>query len=339
MLTVSMVGQVQAVPVTTVDNVTYSSPALTVSGLAMAAQTVTAHITTPTASTWQFHLAGTGGSGALRAMDAIPTLTSGTSTNGTWSATVYMPSTADGTWSLSSVNVCAPDCGGAPIAVPAAPTFTVTGHHQPRLSLGVVPSPLPYPQKGGVVKGRVIDSDTLQGMPGVAIGYSNDANCVQFPPDGPIGFLVTKKTNSGGYYDFSPTNLLMLNCVGIWGSVRHNSDGYSVFPAFRTFSVTIKPLVTASAGAARAKVGTTVAVQGQAFDWNVWNGRGRIVQVQQLRGSTQWRTVATVNVRLNGRLNATVSPTVHGTNIYRAFTPALTNSAPSSSRSFTIVGT
>jgi hypothetical protein len=121
--------------------------------------------------------------------------------------------------------------------------------------------------------------------------------------------------------------------------VRHKSDGYSVFPAFRTFSVSIKPLVTASASAARAKAGTAVPVQGQVLDGNVWNGRGRVVQVQQLHGSTQWRTVATVNVRLNGHWNAAVRPTVHGTNIYRAFTPALTNSAPSSSRSFLIVGT
>jgi hypothetical protein len=333
-------GTAQAAPVTTVDTVTFSSSSITTSGVTMKPQTVTAHITSAQPSAWEFVLVGTGGSGTLRELDVVATRTAGTDSDGTWAGTVQVPSTAAGTWKLSAVYPASASGWGPPVTPNGSSSFTVTGHHQPRLSVGVAPNPLPYPQRRDFVKGRVVDSDTGLGMPGVTVGVAFDNGCVQqYAIDGPIKTLVEKRTNSAGYYSFGPVSMGRV-CVGLWGSVRHNSDGFSVWPVFRFApDVAVMPLVTASSASSRARTGSPGSVHGQVFDWGYWDGRGRTVQIQQLHGRTAWRTVATVNVRLNARWNGAVVLTVKGVNIFRAYTPAWTGSTASASRNVTITGT
>ena len=341
----------QAVTGPTVDHVTLSKTSLAMSGIHMAAQTLTAHIVDPTAApvvptpppgarpspVWMFELTATGGTGTLRAMHVLPVLTAGTLADGTWYATVNMPSTADGIWALSRVSRCdSSDCGGSSFAVTGAPTFPVTGVHQPRLSLRVIPSPLPYPRTGGVVKGRVVDADTGLGMPGIPVGFGADTNCVQFPPDGPIAFPVVKVTNAGGNVAFAPSNLRQLSCVGILGPLRSNSDGYSVFPVFRTFSVPVRPIVTAKPMATSAQVGTPVRVRGAVYGHT---RTGTIVVIQQLHGRTAWRTVVYAAVGTTGYYSAWPAPTVRGTNVYRAVSPVQDLMAYAVSKTFTVRGT
>jgi hypothetical protein len=339
----------QAAPVMTVDSVTFSAPSITTSGTTMAPQTVTAHVVDPSADpvppspnerVWVFILAGTGGKGTLRSMQVTPSFVSGTLADGVWSATVQVPSTADGTWTLAQVYpVCVSSC--TPVVPTGAASFTVTGHHRPMLSVGAVPNPVPYAQSRGSVKGRVVDSETGLGMAGVVVGYGYDTSCVQDPAPGDrYSFLVQRTTNAAGYYSFGPVDVARLTCVGIWGSVRRNSDGDFAFPIFRVLrGVPIQPVVTASASAARAKTGTAVAVLGRVLDRGVWDGLGRTVLIQQLHGRTAWRKVATVNVRSNARWNGVVTLTVSGPNVFRALTPAAAVSVESASRPFTITGT
>jgi hypothetical protein len=342
----------QGAPVVTVDNVTFAKPALTVSGVATVTQAVLAHIVDPTAApgpapvtpgvfqdVWLFDLAATGGSGTVRAISVLPVLVSGTWADGVWKAVVNVPSTADGTWSLTGVVRCSQDCspGGSPEYAPAGTsTFTVTGHHQPRFSVGATPSPVPYPSLKGYVKGRVIDADTKKGMPGVTVGWGSDTNCVQFPPDGPIGFRVEKKTDANGYYSFGPVDFRGLQCAGIWGSVRHNSDGYSIFPAFRTWSVRVIPVITAKPSATSRPVGQFVAVNGTV---RATVPGGIKVRVEQLYGRSVWKIVAVTTVRASGRWTSVAKPTVKGRNVFRAVTVSNPSFAPAASPSFVVTGT
>lgn len=349
LLGLTAVDSARAVAPATADGVTFSAPSITVSALAQVPQTITVHIVDPTADPvvpspnlldWMFELDGTGGKGTLRHIELRPAFVSGTEADGIWTATAQIPSTADGSWVLTDVEH--PCFGGClPVVVPnASPTFVVTGHHQPRLSVGN--APLPYPQLSGSLKGRVIDVDTGRGMPGVTVAYGNDTDCVQDPGTGDrYRLAVAKRTDAAGYYAFGPVQFGQLQCVSILGSVRFNSDGYyafSIFRALRSWTTPIKPLVTAAAASWHATTGSRVAVKGQVFDWGYWDGRGRTVQIQQLHGRTAWRTVQTVNVRLNARWNGSVTPTVKGSNIFRASTPALDRSASSVSATFVVVG-
>jgi hypothetical protein len=329
-------GTAEAAPTTTVDNVTFSAPSLTVSGLAMKAQTVTAHVVpSEPLNAYLFHLTSTGGIGTLRAIDVTSVLTSGSAADGTRSATFYVPSTADGTWTLT--NVVELSAGAEPTTdVTGAPTFTVHGTHQPRLSIGVVPNA--YPSTSGVIKGRLIDSDTHLGMAGVPVGYAMDTSCINWQGDGGYGpseFLVSKKTDSNGYYSFSPYALDMLQCVGIWGAVRHNSDGYSMYPVYRLFHSPVKPAIAASPASSSSRVAQSVTVNGTV---RAPAHAGLGVVVQQLHGRTAWRDVATTTVRSSGRWTSSVKPTVKGRNVFRAITTVAPGYLAGTSSTFTITG-
>ena len=350
-LVVGLAGQTtaEAAPTVTVDSVTFSSPTMTVSGLGTVAQTVTAHIVNPDAAPvaplpnsveWVFEMTATGGSGTLREIDVIAHSTAGTEADGTWSATVHVPSTADGTWTLSRADACGTGVctdGHLVVTLTSLPTFTVTGHHQPRLTVGM--DPLPYPSTSMMVKGRVVDADTGLGMPGVVIGYGFDTNCIQFFPDAPIRFLVEKKTNAGGYYSFGPVIAWGLQCVGVWGSVHHNSDSNSIFPAFRAFHPTtlVKPAVMAAPTSTRGKVGTPLAVNGTV---RATVPGGIHLVVQQLRGRTAWRAVAYTTVRASGRWSSAVIPTTEGPrNVYRVVSMPTPAYVVGTSKAFVVTGT
>jgi hypothetical protein len=333
----------QAAPATTVDRVTYSAPSITASGVRMVPQTVSAHITSAWSNGWLFELRATGGSGTVRSMRVQPTRSSGTDADGTWSATVLMPSTADGTWSLSTVYECGNDCQpDTSVTVPAPPTFTVTGHLQPRVSFSYSPDPVPYPRTSATITGRVVDADTNKGLPGLTVGYSSDNNCTNVWPDGPTGFVVKKRTSATGTFSFSPQDIVTrLQCLGLIGTATLNSDQLASFPWFQRFFGHIQPRVVAVPGARVAKVGAAVAVVGSYADGSGYAGRGATIALQRLTGRTQWRTLATVNVRLSGRWNGSVAVTVKGSNVFRALFPGYPAGglAASSTKPFVITGT
>jgi hypothetical protein len=193
-----------------------------------------------------------------------------------------------------------------------------------------------------LIKGRVVDSDTGLGMAGVPVGYALDWRLINDP--GPSSFVVTKTTDAAGYYSFSPYALDMLQCVGIWGAVRHNSDGYSVYPVYRLFHSPVRPAITAvpapassRVGRSRGKVGAPLVVNGTV---RATVPGGIHLVVQQLHGRTAWRAVAYTTVRASGRWSSAVIPTTEGPrNVYRVASVPTPAYVVGTSRAFVLTGT
>ncbi|MDQ1747731.1 MAG: hypothetical protein QOD07_1994 [Frankiaceae bacterium] len=217
----------------TFDSVSWKYSALTISGLAMVAQTGTVHVTDPgvppgsdpNACRWYFHLTSTGGSGTVRRYTTGAKLTSGTVNDGTWTMTFYLSSTADGTWHLTGAETCSAG-PSTTYAVSGGAAFTVVGHHQPRVSWGVVPTPVRVASPRWSLKGRVYDADTGAGMPGVTVGQAtSDTSCLyQQQGEGPGASLSLRTvTNANGYYALPARALLP--SVGVRGADRGTRVG------------------------------------------------------------------------------------------------------------------
>jgi len=227
----------------TFDSVTWAHPSLVVSGMQMVRQTGTVHIVDPSATgsgggyAWYFRLTSSGGSGSVRTYFTGATLTSGTVDDGTWTMTFYLSSTADGSWHVTRAESAGPTPEDYPVA--DTTSFTVTGHHQPRMSWAYVPNPVPVSDPQWLVKGRVYDADTGVGLAGVTVGEGeHETDClyqVQGEGDG-ANFGLRAVTNANGYYSLPRRNGIGgLQCIGIVGKPDHNPDGLSVFVWFHQF--------------------------------------------------------------------------------------------------------
>lgn len=328
----------------TFDSISWTHAAITVSGVAMVAQTGTIHVTDPSAVAggncyWYFHLASTGGAGSVTRYITGAKLTSGTVNDGTWTMTFYLSSTADGTWQLTGAETCSAG-GSTSYDVASSPAFTVVGHHQPRVSWAVVPIPVPVVNPQWSVKGRVYDADTGAGMANVTVGQAvADTSCLyQDQGEGPGAYLSLRTvTNANGYYAL-PTRdgYGGLQCIGIVSKPEGNPDGLSVYPWFRQFWVDYLPSVSAAPAARSVPAGSLDPVNGHV----VGGGSGCLIQLQRLYGSTAWRAVSTAKLRDSLRFTLTAQPPSAGRYYYRAYYPQCgpQQFAASSSR-FTITGT
>jgi len=304
----------------TFDTITWGHDTLIASGVQMVEQTGTVHVTNTAANPsecWMFFLSRSGGSGSVHSYQTEATLTSGTTADGTWSMAFYVSSTMDGAWSITQAWDCSD--GGLQPAVNGSATFTVTGHHQPRLTWGTDPSVIPAANPYAVVKGRVYDADTGAGMPGLTVGRAEDVNCIyEYDYHTSPALHLTAKTNSNGYYAFASqaVGYDALQCIGLIGTVTRNPDGYAVFPFFATYAMSYQPSVSARPRATTIAAGTVDLVDGKILA----GAAGCRVELQRLYGRSQWRTVSHGQLRSSLRFTVPAQPPA-GRWHYRALYP------------------
>ncbi|TCC26906.1 hypothetical protein [Kribbella speibonae] len=236
---------------------------------------------------------------------------SGTTQNGEWAGPVYVPSTANGKFTVIGVTTgphavyetgpMPPD----PTPVAAPPILTVTGYHLPKITAKVTPAIVPF-GSGFSITWAVIDSAT--GKPyatrfRVLVGV--DSQCDQdvggdLPLTSPSGTVV--KT-----YPASAANALV--CLRIPG---RGGDIASL-----KFFVARPGIVSAVPSKTSAPVGTIVPVNGSVAgapqSCKVW--------LQRLYGATQWRSVSSGAVRASGRFTVNAQPAYKGLIPYRVYFP------------------
>lgn len=329
----------------TFDSITWSHPTLAVSGMQMVRQTGTVHIVDPYPPrsgdyAWYFTLVSSGGNGSVRTYFTGATLTSGTVDDGTWTMTFYLSSTADGTWHVTEAEPRSPTPDQYPVA--DTTSFTVTGHHQPRMSWAVVPNPVPASDPRWLVKGRVYDADTGAGLAGLTVGQGeHDTECLyQVQGEGAGAYFGLRAvTNANGYYSLPRRyGVGGLQCIGIVGKPERNPDGLNVFVWFRDFGVRYLPSVSATPRATVVPAGSIDAVDGHVLAGT----RRCTVALQRLYGSTAWRTVSTARLRDSLRFTVLAQPPAAGRFVYRAYYPPCFPSSyqlAATSPRFTITGT
>jgi hypothetical protein len=299
----------------------------------MVRQTGTVHVTDNSAQPagcWYFSLAATGGTGSVRTYFTGSTLASGTAADGVYALTFFLPSTADGTWTVTGAEACSATPATQPVS--SDTSFTVTGHHQPRMSWAVVPTPVPAAHPDFAVKGRVYDVDTGAGMPGVTVGANQDTGCLYDNQGEAPAFLDPKLvTNSGGYFILTERGYTGLQCIAIGGTPGRNPDHFSLFVWFRTFVNAYRPSVSATATAPSVRAGAVDPVAGRV----VGGVEGCSIALQRLSGASAWRTESTGRLRDSLRFTLAARPPGSGRFVYRAYFPRCRNPhqvAASSSR-------
>jgi hypothetical protein len=326
-----------------VSQVRYSTPSITLSGLALAPFSVTLRVqaSPPLPSTQHgdllFVMQRSGGQGQQSILDLCGTLVSGDGADGQWIGTIPMASTDDGSWTLTAVDSGA-GCGGfenmpVPHPVVGEPILTVTGSHQPVVTFATVPDPVPLTLAAFTVAGRVSDRDTGQPYAGVTVTWAgvckNDLFGASARSDAAGHFAITQSAGSVELYD--------LNCVVTLYSVVDQFN-----PQFYTnqgFQPRLLAAVTAVPSQTTVRVGTIVPVNGTVTGFSAQCP----LALQRLHGATAWRTVSTGYVRTSGRYTVLAQPPNRGYNIYRTYMPACTlvfvDFAPATSRAFAITGT
>lgn len=328
----------------TFDQITWGQSSLSASGTTMTLQTLSVHVVDPRqypSSCWEFWEQRTGGTGTFTTNWSAATLASGTDADGIWTTSFYLPSTADGTWSLATAVECS-DAGARPtFQISSAPTFTVTGHHQPRISWGYVPKPVPLANPYVTIKGRITDADTGAGLPGLTIGRAEDTYCLNGIGDGSTRLEHLATTNSNGYFAIASSrdNPMYLQCLGVYGTPRNNPDGFAVFVWFAETWFHYVPGVSAAPASSQVPHGTLDQVNGAVIGTTHCP-----IDLQRLHGATAWRRVNTGYVRTSGRFTLTAQPPSVGRFIYRGYYPARCLTGPqlqdaASSKPFTITGT
>ncbi|MFD7153380.1 hypothetical protein ACFV9C_02210 [Kribbella sp. NPDC059898] len=312
-----------------ITSITLNKTAVAVSGLNTVPVTVTvkgSYAPEPT-TTLNVVLERTGGTG----MD--PSLLS---TNlvrnegaGSWSGSVLVPSTANGTFKVTGAQTGPYFPGSGSMTTPtpySGPTLTVTGTHQPRISASVSPKVVPR-NAPYTIKWAVTDAQT--GKPygtRVRVALENDNLCVEYMGPGYTNLTdvngVVTKSYPGSLGDY-------LNCLLLPG----NPDTTGWLSFFVARPVT-KPTVTAVPSRTSAPVGSIVPVNGAVHTV----ASGCKVYLQRLYGATQWRTVSTGQVRSSWRYTVNAQPAYKGSIPYRSYVPAC-NSIAAFSKAFSIRGT
>jgi hypothetical protein len=270
----------------------------------------------------------TAGTGQLVTMIAVDLArVAGTTQDGEWLGTLDVPSTANGTFQVSAVQVgpyTVNASGNNPIdPTPfTGPDLTVAGFHLPKLSASVVPRVVPF-GSGFTVRGAVTDSAT--GKPygtGIRIRLLAAAWCKQIAvSDGP-------RSNTAGVVEASYAGGLAdsVTCVRL---INGPFDKLSL-----TFLVARPGIVAAVPSKASAPVGTVVPVNGSVAGAPA----GCLVVLQRLLGATQWRTASQAPVRSSGRFTVLAQPPYAGNVLYRVSFPTCTRYQAGVSKSFVIRG-
>ncbi|MFG1906986.1 hypothetical protein [Kribbella sp. NPDC048928] len=246
---------------------------------------------------------------------------------GTWSGPLKVPSTANGTFKVTSVQT-GPFYPGSETSFDPTPyagqTLTVTGTHQPKITASVTPKVVPFYQPY-TIKWAVTDAQT--GKPygiRIKVALLNNSGCVEY-----FGPRYTHLTDTNGVatktYPGSP--VAPINCLVVPG------DPYVT--AYLGFVAARPAIVAAVPSKTSAPVGSIVPVNGSVAGapFNC------PVQLQRLYGATQWRTVSTGAVRRSGRFTVNAQPAYKGSIPYRVYFPACKPYVAGASKAFSIRGT
>ncbi|HEY3556378.1 MAG TPA: hypothetical protein VGL05_02885 [Kribbella sp.] len=250
-------------------------------------------------------------------------------TAGTWSGPLLVPSTANGTFKVTSV-MTGPYFPGSGSMTDPTPypgqTLTVTGTHQPKITASVNPKRVPY-GKPYSITWAVTDAQT--GKPygsRLRVELAFDNICVEY-----IGPGYTHLTDVNGLVTQShpAAEAEGVNCLLLPGNPASNGGlGLSIARPI------IKPTVYAVPSKTSAPVGTIVAVNGSVHTV----AAGCRVYLQRLYGATQWRSVSIGQVRTSGRYTVYAQPAYRGLIPYRTYVPAC-GSIAAFSKTFYVRGT
>lgn len=308
----------------TVVSVVYSPNPVTVSGLATVPLTVTVRITDtpalPTDSGYlSFLLKRTVGTLPNSQLAGDASLISGDGSDGVWRATIQVPASANGTWTLT--NILESGMPGTDHPITGAGDLVVNGTHRPVVTAGTSPALVSYSTGGYVVKGRLVDSETGAGLAGVRVNFGLDNQCAE-----PVGWTATTLTNVDGYYGF-PTQTSIaaktsLNCVVV------QSAGTTVVA--KGFFLHLQGWVSHGAIASPVPLGANVRIDGSM------SAAYCPIVLQRLTGSTAWRTNDVRKARGSGRFTVYAHPSA-GSNIFRLLQPACYEWAPASTKPFQMI--
>ncbi|GAB3941159.1 hypothetical protein GCM10029976_060010 [Kribbella albertanoniae] len=258
------------------------------------------------------YLDRTAGSGIIDDIGSVALKrTAGTLKNGTWTGVLNVASAANGTFKVTGV--VKGEYGQMSSGFPEDPTLfdgpslAVTGTHIPKVSHvqtpAVVPTGKPYSIKWTV-------TDTATGKPyGVpaALEVGVGTECSETATHGD----AVKTDAAGNYIRSYPASDQGREVCGSLRTAPYPTAA-DRFYAKRSGVFSAKPSKTS------AKVGTNVPVNGTLTG----HASGCPVNLQKLRGASQWRTVNSAMVRGSGRFTLTATPAVKGKIYYRAQLPA-----------------
>ncbi|MFG1819305.1 hypothetical protein ACGFIF_36470 [Kribbella sp. NPDC049174] len=317
-------------PNLTVTSVTLGRTAVAVSGLNTVAVPVTVVGGYDTDESYPIYLNvfldRTGGTGPARYMvAALLTLSSGTIQNGVWKGSLYVPSTANGTFKVSGVmqgqTIDGSD-GSMTSPTPfAGPSITVTGVHLPKIGVSILPKVVPF---GSAYKARVAIFDSATGKPygsRINVQITWDNLCVEHDGDRYL-------TNTSGIVErtYPAAAGDALNCVRLRGRA-FDTAGLG-------WSVSRPGIVGATPSKTSAPVGTIVPVNGTVAG----APSNCAVILQRLSGATVWRGVSQDVVRQSGRFTVLAQPPYVGNVIYRVYFPTCSRYQAGLTKPFTIRG-
>jgi hypothetical protein len=250
-----------------------------------------------------------GGTGAVPLMVAGHlTRTAGTLKSGTWTGTVEVPSTANGTFKVFGVipgfTLDGSDGSATTETLFNGPSIAVTGLHQPKLGVSVIPRVVPF-GSGFTVKAAIYDSTT--GKPygnRILLQIQNEHLCIEYDAG-------SKYTDTAGVLvaSFPAAAADYVTCVRVRGKF---------FDTLATDWFVRRPgIVSATPSKTSAKVGTIVPVNGSVRGAPA----GCTVALQRLYGASQWRGVSTGTVRASGRFTVNAQPPYVGNVSYRVSLP------------------
>ncbi len=317
-------------PNLTVTSVTLGRTAVAVSGLNTVAVPVTVaggYKTTESGTVFlNVILNRTGGTGKLTYMAAaLLALSSGNVQNGIWKGSLYVPSTANGTFKVTGVRegtIIDGSDGSMTTPTPfAGPIITVTGLHQPKIGVSIIPKVVPF---GSAYKARVAITDAATGKPygsRINVQITWDNLCVEHDGDRYL-------TNTAGIAErtYPAAAGDALNCVRLRGRA-FDTAGLG-------WSVSRPGLVGATPSRTSAPVGTVVPVNGTVAG----APSNCAVVLQRLSGATAWRGVSQDVVRQSGRFTVLAQPPYAGNVIYRVYLPTCGRYQAGYSKSFVIRG-
>ncbi len=253
----------------------------------------------------------TGGTGPAQTMAAVKlALTDGdVQTGGTWTGTLYVPSTANGTFKVSSVmqgSVIDGSDGSMTTPTPFdGPSIAVTGLNLPKLSYAIIPAAVPV---GKPYKTRVTVLNSATGKPygtRINVQVAIDNLCVESDGERYL-------TNTAGVVEVARTadSANWLQCA------RLRSPGLDILGI--GWRVPRPATLSAVPSKTSVKVNTIVPVDGSVSK----APSGCAVVLERLKGATQWRGVSQASVRTSGRYTVLAQPPFVGNNVYRVYLPA-----------------
>jgi hypothetical protein len=313
-------------PALTVTSVTLGRATVLVSGLnrVVVGVTIKAGYDSETETPLNVILKRTGGVGPLNSMIGDLKRTGGTLKNGTWTGTVEVPSTANGTFKVTGVLPGYLDPRGSIYeSTPFdGPSIAVTGVHLPKLAVQVIPKIVPF---GSAYQVKAVIYDSATGKPyGVRLPLRvvNDEACLGFGNE-------TRLTDTAGvlYTSFPAAAADTINCVRVRSRVLDTLSHY--------FTPLRPGIVAAAPSKTRVPVSTVVPVNGSVAGATAFCP----VLLQRLHGRTAWRLANKSAIRASGRFTVLAQPPNLGNNTYRVSFPTCNRYQAGYSRNFAILGT